>query len=372
MNNKILKSKLPPTYQIDRSYETNYQEGPLFTGGIPKREISPSQNFMGFKVNSRFGVPAGPLLNARWIALYAKLGFDLLVYKTVRTSAHPAHPAPNCMVLNVFGQLEEQDFGHTLVAENPTPHPEEEERPVSITNSFGMPSRDPSVWQEDAEKAKAFLEAGQLFILSVVGTPQKGKDLAEDYARAAILAKEAGADIVEINLSCPNVTTGEGSIFTDPDASSTISKKVRQALKGTPLIIKMGYISDDQKLEKVILANAPYIEGISGINTLSFKVVKPDGSQALPGPGRLQSGVCGAAIRNCGLKQTERTVEIRNRHRLDFSVIGVGGIMTVEDILSYEKTGADASMSATGAMWDPLLAYKNWQASQSKIRHSLS
>ncbi|MHB8482720.1 MAG: beta/alpha barrel domain-containing protein [Nitrospiria bacterium] len=371
MSHQVLKSKPPPTYQIDRSYEVNYLEGPLYTGAIPKREILPPKNFMGFKVNSLFGVPAGPLLNSKWIALYAKLGFDLLVYKTVRTSACPAHPAPNCMVLNVSGQLEEKDFGYTLVAGNPTPSAGEG-LPVSITNSFGMPSRDPAVWQEDAEKAKSFLEPGQVFILSIVGTPQKGKDLAEDYANGAVLAKEAGADIVEINLSCPNVTTGEGSIFTDPDASSTISKKVHQALKGTPLIIKMGYISHVQKLEKVILANAPYVEGISGINTLSFKVVKPDGSQALPGPGRLQSGVCGDAIRNCGLRQAERTVEIRNRHRLDFSVIGVGGIMTVEDIIAYEEAGVDASMSATGAMWDPLLAYRYFQVFHSKVRHSHS
>jgi dihydroorotate dehydrogenase (NAD+) catalytic subunit len=238
---------------------------------------------------------------------------------------------------------------------------EENESPVSITNSFGMPSRDPAVWQEDASRAKSYLTTGQVFIVSVVGTPRKGEDLAEDYARGALLAKEAGADVVEINLSCPNVTTGEGSIFTDPSASSSISKKVHQALQGTPLIIKMGYIPDHETLEKVILANAPHVEGISGINTLSFKVVKRDGSQALPGPGRLQSGVCGDAIRRCGLTQVERAAEIRRRHRLDFSLIGVGGIMAVEDILAYEKAGADASMSATGAMWDPYLALKYYQ-----------
>jgi dihydroorotate dehydrogenase len=356
-----LKEKVPPTYQIGRSYEENYQEGPFFKGVFPKREQKPLRDFMGFKVNSCFGVPAGPLLNSKWIALYAKLGFDLLVYKTVRTLPYPAHPAPNCLILNISGQLEEKDFGTTLVAAEPR---EEggETLPVSITNSFGMPSREPAVWQEDAQKAKSFLDRGQVFIISIVGTPQKGKDLGDDYVKGALMAKEAGADMVEINLSCPNVVTGEGSLYSDPGASSAISKKVHQALRGTPLIIKMGYIPDTQVLEKVILANAPYVEGVSSINTLPFKVVGPGGSQALPGPGRLQSGVCGAAIRDCGLKQSEKIVQIRQREKLDFSVIGVGGIMTVEDILAYEKAGVDASMSATGAMWDPYLAYKYDQA----------
>jgi dihydroorotate dehydrogenase (NAD+) catalytic subunit len=360
MNSEILLPNVPPTYRIDLSYDENYRSGPFFTGEIPQRLVAVSKDFMGFKVNSTFGVPAGPLLNSRWIALYARLGFDLLIYKTVRTREHPSHPPPNCMILNISGQLEEKDFGLQLVAEEASAEGEIEP-PVSITNSFGMPSRDPAVWQEDALRARLSLTPGQVFIISVVGTPRKGEDLAEDYARGALLAKEAGADVVEINLSCPNVTTGEGSIFTDPSASSAISKKVHQVLRGTPLIIKMGYISDLQTLEKVILANAPHVEGIAGINTLSFKVVRRDGSQALPGPGRLQSGVCGDAIRTCGLSQTERVAEIRRRHRLDFSLIGVGGIMAVEDILAYEKVGADASMSATGAMWNPYLALKYYQ-----------
>lgn len=350
-------SHIPPTYRIDLSYEENYQNGPFIDGEFSDRKAGGFKQFMGFEVRSRFGVPAGPLLNSRWIQVYAKLGFDLLVYKTVRTEAHPSHPAPNCMILNLSGQLEEKDFGYTLVA-NEEISEDKNSSHVSITNSFGMPSRDPKVWQEDVLKAKSFLNPGQILIVSVVGTPRKGQDLADDYARGAMMAKEAGADVVEINLSCPNVTTGEGSLFTDPEASSRVTRKVQRALHGTPLIIKMGYISDFKILEKVIIANARFTEGISSINTLSFKVVKPDGSQALPGPGRLQSGVCGDAIRSCGLHQSKRIADIRRRHRLDFALIGVGGIMTVNDIIAYEEAGTDASMSATGAMWDPYLALK--------------
>lgn len=355
----------PPTYHVDVSYEENYRKGPFFSGPLPERKNTSPQNFMGFKVNSRFGVPAGPLLNSNWIALYAKLGYDLLVYKTVRSRFYPAHPPPNCLYLNLFGQLDDKDFGQTLVAMDPL-EKRDDSLPVSITNSFGMPSREPAEWQADVRKAKASLSPGQLLIVSVVGTPGTGTSLEEDYANGALLAKEAGADIVEINLSCPNVTTGEGSLFTDPVHSAKVSKKVHDALRGTPLILKLGYIPDAGLLESVILANAPHAEGISSINTLSFKVVGEGGVQALPGPGRLQSGVCGAAIKSCGLKQAARTLDIRRRHRLDFSVIGVGGIMSASDLLEYENIGVDAAMSATGAMWDPYLAYKYYLTTLSK------
>lgn len=346
-----------PAYDISRSYEANYQEGPSIQEKAPKRRIARKQKFMGFEVNSLIGVPAGPLLNSRWILAYAELGFDLPVYKTVRTQATQSHPDPNCMFLKLKGQLSESDFGKRLVA---TPDAPARLDDISITNSFGMPSRDPKIWRADVQEAKKGLGEGQVLIVSVVGTPGK-EDLAADYAKAAAMAAEAGSDVVEINLSCPNVATGEGSVYTDPAFSSEISKTVKRAIGATPLIIKIGYIADPTRLAKVVAANAPYIDAVSGINTLSFEVVNEEGAPALPGKGRLRSGVCGAAIRQCAMAQAARIVDLRRKEKYDFAVIGVGGVMTTDHIRDYLNLGVDAVMSATGAMWDPLLAYKYWK-----------
>lgn len=346
-----------PTYDIHRSYEANYQEGPFISEKAPPRQIRRKRRFLGFEVNSCLGVPAGPLLNARWILAYAELGFDLPVYKTVRTRATPSHPDPNCMFLKLKGQINDEDFGKRLVATMEPPAALEE---ISITNSFGMPSRDPQVWQADIQKAKAGLGDGQVLIVSVVGTPGE-KDLADDYARAAGLAADAGAPIVEINLSCPNVVTGEGSVYTDPAFSSAISKRVKRAIGQVPLIIKIGYIKDPGRLAEVVKANAPHIDGIAGLNTLSFEVVNTEGKSALPGPGRLRSGVCGSAIRRCAVLQASRLVDLRQKERYDFVVVGVGGVMTTGHIREFSNAGVDGVMSATGAMWDPFLAYKYWK-----------
>lgn len=348
--------KPSPTYDITRSYEANYQEGPFLKEKPPARRIQKKIKFLGFDVNSRLGIPAGPLLNSRWIIAYAALGFDLLVYKTVRTQATPSHPDPNCLFLQLKGPLTENDFGKRLVATMEAPDRVEE---ISITNSFGMPSRDPKVWQEDIGRARAGIGDGQLLIVSVVGTPGE-KDLAEDYARAACLAVEAGAPAIEINLSCPNVVTGEGSVYTDPRFSAEIARRVKQAIGPVPLIIKIGYISELSRLEKVVAANAPHVDAISGLNTLSFEVVKPDGTPALPGKGRLRSGVCGAAIRPCALAQAARIVDLKRRNRYDFEIVGVGGVMTPAHVREFLHLGVDAVMTATGAMWDPFLAYHYW------------
>ena len=343
---------LSPTYDIDRSYDENYADGPFFSGKLPELDRTPRFRFLDFEVGSPIGVPAGPLLNANWVDLYAKLGFDLPVYKTVRSVARECHPAPNCMYLDRPGDLTADRFREQLVA-SPTP-PDDPQR-ISITNSFGMPSRDPDTWQADMERARAACGPGQVFIASAVGTPGAG-DLAEDYARTAAMCKEAGAQVVEINLSCPNVTSGEGSIYTDPETARRITRETAQALGTTPLMIKVGYFTDPMTLHEVVRACAPFVAGIAGINTLSFEVVKADGSQALPGEGRLRSGICGAAIRGCGLDQTEALANLRADEKYDFSIVGVGGVMTPADVDRYLEAGADAVMSATGAMWDPYLA----------------
>ncbi len=349
---------LTPTYDISRSYEENYQEGPFLKEIPPQRVITAQKTFLGFKVNSLLGIPAGPLLNAKWIKAYAACGFDLLVYKTVRTRETPCHPKPNCMFLDLSQQLEEGDFVSPLtVSERPPVHSEQ----ITITNSFGIPSRDPRIWQKDIETANAGLKEGQVLIVSVVGTP--GEDsLKKDYVKGAALAAEAGAPIIEINLSCPNVISSEGSIFTDPDVSSDISKVVKREIGDIPLIIKIGYMGDLEGMTRVVAANAPYVDAISSINTLSFEVINQQGDPALPGKGRLRSGVCGAAIRKCALLQARRLVDLREKEKYDFSVVGVGGVMTPDHIQSFLQSGVDAVMSATGAMWNPFLAYDYWKA----------
>ncbi len=343
-------------YDIAVSYEENYRNGPRLQETLPPVAFKGRRvPFLGYEVNSLLGIPAGPLLNSKWIIAYARLGFDLLVYKTVRTTARPSHPPPNCMFLEMDQQIKTPDSNVRLIATLTPPGRLED---ISITNSFGMPSRDPSQWQADIGVAKRGLAVGQILIVSVVGTPGVG-DLADDYARGAAMAVEAGADMVEINLSCPNVVTKEGSIYNDPDASSTISKCVKESIGAVPLIIKIGFVANTDALAKVAAANAKHVQAISSINTLSFEVVRRDGTQALPGPGRLRSGVCGAAIRPCALKQTAQLAELKRLNKYDFSVIGVGGILTPDHIQEYFNVGAEAVMSATGAMWNPHLA-RQW------------
>ncbi len=129
-----------PTYEIGKSWEENYQNGPIFSGKTPPLPKKRLWKLLGFNLISPLGVAAGPLPNYKWISLYAKLGYGSLVHKTVRTVEHASHPVPNVLIVDVKGKLtlnqKKPVVGHTRL--------DKSTKTLSITNSFGNPSQKPS------------------------------------------------------------------------------------------------------------------------------------------------------------------------------------------------------------------------------------
>lgn len=346
-------------YDISASYQHNYDHGPTYTGerlGLGNRPKT--CKIFDQKLCSPLGIPAGPLLNSEWTTFYASFGFDIPVYKTVRSVSRSAHPTPNCVYVGAKKFLTVAEQGQTLIEAENEPR---EVSQISITNSFGMPSAAPSVWMPDIAVANQGLADGQQLWVSVTGTPGLAeRTLTDDYAYTAAIAVEAGAKVIEVNYSCPNVVSGEGALYCDPIASATVSKKIRAAVGNTPVVLKLGYLPYET-LKQVIQANRPFVDGFAAINTISMAVKNQNGHSALPGENRLKSGVCGYAIKELAATATKNLVQVRQAMNDDFVITSVGGVMTASDIQYRLDLGADVVMTATAAMWDPLLASR-WQA----------
>ncbi|MHB1563461.1 MAG: beta/alpha barrel domain-containing protein [Leptospirillum sp.] len=346
----------PPVYDIRISYEENYRNGPVF--GIappPLQNTHQLVSFLGIPCRSRIGIPAGPLLNSAWIGFYAKMGFDILTYKTVRSHSHPSYQNPNCLYVPFNRPFKMEDLASPLIATLDF-HPQSMSS-VTITNSFGMPSQPPSVWIPDIKVSLNSLAQNQVLVVSVVGIEQNDCSMPEDFARTAKMAKEAGAMAIEVNFSCPNVKGKEGQLYQSPESSMKVLSMVREAIGETPLIMKVGQISDPDLAEMLLEKTAPYIQGIGAINTVSGTIINSNGQPALPGPGRERSGLCGAGIRNLALQTVGILRKVIDKGNLKVDIIGVGGYNTPDDYQLFINEGADFVMSATGAMWDPYLAY---------------
>ncbi len=345
----------PPFYDPERSYEENLAEGP-FAGFADDVSYSfpdqPSYQFCGHPVAIPFGIPAGPLINGAFVQAALQKGFALPMYKTVRTSAKTSHPAPNVLPVKVEGPdltIEQGSAGLTSM--------DEYQEPLAITNSFGVPSFDPDVWQPDLAKVVASAGDGQLVIGSFQGT-NAGKGVEafiEDHVLAARLVKETKAPVLELNLSCPNEGTTDLLCF-DRERVRQICQRVKDEIGDTPLLIKLAYFADDDALRQYVTEIGPIVDGFSAINTIQAAVRTPDGQQALPGEGRLLSGVCGSPIRWAGRAMVKKLAKLRQERDLDYTIVGVGGVTTAADVTQYLDDGADAVMSATGAMWNPWLA----------------
>jgi dihydroorotate dehydrogenase (NAD+) catalytic subunit len=339
---------LTPFYNPYISYEDNYAKGPfgLFVQ-LNKTENVPTKltKFLNIEVNLPFGIPAGPLLNANYIKAAFAYGFDLCVYKTVRTKLHKCHPLPNILSVHAKGKLS-SNLDTVLADTN-------YDQPLSITNSFGVPSFSPDIWQQDMEDAVKSAGHGQCVIGSFQGTEGNGK-IENDYALAAKLVKETNAPILEANLSCPNEGANKLLCF-DIDKVERIVNAIKTAVPDRPLILKLAYFPDDERIVSLLTRIGSIIDGLSVINTLSAKPVDAKGNPAL-GENRKEGGVCGDAIRWAGLDMVSRLAKFRQEMELKFAIVGVGGISNSEHYRQFIGNGADAVMSATGAMWNPLLS----------------
>jgi dihydroorotate dehydrogenase len=345
--------KKPPLYDINKTYIENALYGPFFHGEIPKR-IFPKEetwiDFLGFKIASPIGIPAGPLLTANWIALCATLGFDVLTYKTIRSKEHPAHPLPNMVFVKSGKKLGKKVY----TSEDP---PQDIDA-LAVTNSFGMPSKSPEFLKEDIPRACAALKPGQVMIVSVVGTHREEIDFSQDFVQTALLAKEAGAQLIEANFSCPNISKKEGSLYLSADAVYEMTQAIVRAIAPTPLILKMGTFAHREEMRPVLVAAARAgARAICGINTLSRQVFNQKNEPAL-GMSRLISGICGSPIRKEALRFLKDAATINKEEKLELTLMGCGGITSFDQFQQFLEAGATVALTATGMMWDPYLAMR--------------
>lgn len=333
-----------PTYDASQTYLWNCEHSPKPVD-VDVPSVPGDWTFCGKPVPSPLGVPAGPLLNGRWILYYASLGFDVLTYKTVRSSPRECYPLPN-LVPVVTGPLHGGE--DNLATSN--------DMQGSWAVSFGMPSAHPDVWRADIEQTRSQLAPEKILSVSVVGTVKPGwsiEDLAADYARCAEWAVESGADTIETNFSCPNVSTCDGQLFQQPEDSAVVASAVREAIGDRPLILKIGHMVDRAAATELLDAVAPFANALAMTNSVATTIRDSEGELLFDGQRR---GICGSATFEASLTETKLFIELIRERGDELSVISVGGISTAEQVQACLGAGAEAVHIASAAMVQPDIA----------------
>ena len=194
------------------------------------------------------------------------LGFDVVTYKTVRSSARECYPLPNLVPVDVPPMTGAEESV-----------PAQTQMTGSWAVSFGMPSTEPDVWRADVERTRGRLAAGKILSVSVVGTVQSEmtlEELADDYARCAKWAVESGADVIETNFSCPNVSTRDGQLYQQPEAACLVAERVRAAIGQTPYVVKSRSRWEQESDAAVLLdAVGPLVDGLAMTNSIATRVL---------------------------------------------------------------------------------------------------
>lgn len=196
---------------------------------------------------------------------------------------------------------------------------------VGFINAMGLPNPGASAIREFV---KAVHGAGKPIVVSVAGSSP------EEFAEVAQEAEEAGADAVELNLSCPH-TKGYGvEIASDPRDVYTVVREVAGSVSRVRILAKLG-ASDNvvRSAEKAVEAGAC---GLTLINTIRAMYV--DVWSGLPVLSNVYGGLSGPAIHPVALR-----VVFEVRRRLpDVDIIGVGGVVDWESAVRFFMVGATA------------------------------
>lgn len=343
-------SEVLKTYDPAKSYQWNYANAPA-PHSTPDLDFGTAPfggqrawDFCGLPVASPLGIAAGPLLNGRWVVHYAHLGFDVLTYKTVRSKLRTCYEMPNLQPIR-------QKNVKAMQVVDASPEPES-----SWAISFGMPSQDPNDWRDDIKWTRENLPPEKVLSVSVVASAEANWSLrrvADDYATCALWAAESGGDCIELNLSCPNVSSVDGQLYQEPESARQVVDQVRDAVADKPLIIKIGFMESRQRVTELLRALDGKIDAISMTNCLACHVKT---AQGVMFDGQMR-GIGGAAIRAESVKQTQMFAEVIEETKSSIRLIGVGGISTPEHVSEYLAAGSHAVHIATAAMLNPNLAF---------------
>lgn len=204
------------------------------------------------------------------------------------------------------------------------------ETPAGIMNSIGL--QNPGV-DHFIENELVFMRKYDTVVIANLGGHSY-----DDYRIGAVKLDKADIDMIELNISCPNLKEGGMAFGTDPEKAREVISLVRKETKH-PLIVKLSpnvtHIGEFAQIAEDCGADA-----ISLVNT--FNAMAVDIKRKKFVFDNKTAGLSGPAIKPIALRMTYEVAQA-----VGIPVIAMGGIMDVEDCLEFMMVGASAIQVGT-------------------------
>jgi dihydroorotate dehydrogenase (NAD+) catalytic subunit len=202
---------------------------------------------------------------------------------------------------------------------------------AGLINAMGLPNPGIEVFAQEIRFSKIVLRVP--VIVSVFGYS------AEEYAAVAKKAVDAGADAVELNVSCPHVKQTGAEIGQSPKLLTEVVQQVKAAID-KPLIVKLSpNVADIAALARAAVEAGA--DALTAVNTL--KALAIDAETLRPILSNVRGGLSGAAVKPVAL----RCVYDIHEALPDVPIIGCGGVSGWRDAVEFFLAGASAVQIGT-------------------------
>lgn len=226
--------------------------------------------------------------------------------------------------------------GLTLIAKPGNEGMRVHETPSGMMNSVGL--ENPGVQGFIDRELDDFSKIDTCRIVNLGGGCE------DDYVEGARLLDDKDFDIVELNISCPNVKHGGMAFGIKSEVAREVVRSVRKATK-KPLIVKLSPNAEDI-VEMAKVCQEEGADGISLVNT--FKAMAIDIHKKRPVFNNVTAGLSGPAIKPIALRMVYEVCQA-----VTIPVVGMGGIMTAEDVIEFIMAGATCVQIGTANFTNP-------------------
>ena len=204
-----------------------------------------------------------------------------------------------------------------------------------MLNSIGLENVGVDAFLE--EKLPFLADAGLSVWVNFFG---EDMDSYVECARRLDAGRTRGIDVLEMNISCPNIKKGGIEFGTVPAVAHELTKRCVAATQ-LPIVVKLSPNTADVVAMAQAVAEAGAM-GVSLINTITGMAI--DVRSRAPRIATMYGGLSGPAIKPVALRMVHQVA----RALPDLPICGMGGIMTGEDALEFVMAGARSVQVGTG------------------------
>ena len=213
------------------------------------------------------------------------------------------------------------------------------ETPSGMMNSVGL--QNPGVEAFIEKELPHMKKYGYVVIANL------GGGTIDDYLRGTELLTKTDIDMIELNISCPNVKHGGMAFGTKCDVAYEVVKAVKEVCT-KPLMVKLSPNAENiqDMAIKCVEAGA---DSLSLVNT--FKAMAVDIYKRKPVFNNVTAGLSGPAIKPIALRMVYEVCQV-----VDVPVVGLGGISNWMDVIEFIMVGATAVQVGTANFLKPDIA----------------